>query len=40
MRTAAQVRSNVERMAARIPDAAWADVARLEAFSGEVPDAG
>ena len=30
MRTAAQVRSNVERMAARIPEEAWEDVARLE----------
>lgn len=30
MRTAAQVRSNVVRMAARIPEEAWADVTRLE----------
>jgi D-threo-aldose 1-dehydrogenase len=30
MRTAAQVRSNVERMEARIPEEAWEDVTRLE----------
>lgn len=41
MRTAAQVRSNVERMGAEVPEAAWAEVARLEAAAGrrEAPDA-
>ncbi|WP_434176637.1 aldo/keto reductase [Brachybacterium conglomeratum] len=35
MRTATQVRSNVERMAAQVPVEAWGDVARLEhAMSG------
>ena len=40
MRTAAQVRSNVERMGAEVPEAAWAEVARLEAAAGrrEAPD--
>lgn len=30
MRTAAQVRSNLERMAAPVPEAAWAEIAQLE----------
>ena len=36
-----QVRSNVERMGAEVPEAAWAEVARLEAAAGrrEAPDA-
>ena len=41
MRTAAQVSSNVARMSAAIPEAAWEDVARLEhvAAGGEAADA-
>lgn len=41
MRTAAQVRSNVERMTTRIPEAAWEDVGRLEraAATGGAADA-
>lgn len=37
MRTAAQVESNAERMGVEIPEAAWEDVARLEAAARQGP---